>query len=402
MAGQAAAQEALRNSIAGEAASEARQRQMESLPYTIKSGDLRLLFSPSLGLDWNDNVLTSHSNPQDDFILRPLLGLNMNYPITRQNLLQINVTFGYEKYFEHDELSTWYVQSGSQLSFDISVGDFLINLHDRVSLVQDPASEAGVADTGRYGYFQNVLGFLTTWDLRDVMLSLGYDHLTYISTDNIYDYTDHSSEIPVFQAGLRLNPQLTTGVEGAVSFTTYDQKVLNDSVNYSAGVYADWRPGSSLRLRPRFGYTVYDFDQTSDVIEAQNQNGWYLDLTASHEFTRSMSYSLSGGHEFRFGISTDLIEDWYVRPGFTWNFAKNMRANTTFSYEHGERSHGVEGDSLSGERYDWMGTTIDLSYSPTRRLVVGLNYRLTLRSSSVGSQEYTQNRVGIMVTYRMQ
>ena len=71
----ATAQEALRDSLAGDAAAEARQIQLESLPYTFKSGDFRLLVVPSLGLDWNDNINCSKTDPEQDFILSPLVQL---------------------------------------------------------------------------------------------------------------------------------------------------------------------------------------------------------------------------------------------------------------------------------------------------------------------------------------
>jgi len=115
----APAQEALRNSLAGEVAAAARQIQLESLPYTFKSGDFRLLVVPSLSLDWNDNINSSKTDPEQDFILSPLVQLNASYPITRNNLLSLNVGAGYDKYFDHDQYSTWRLQSGTELSFDI-------------------------------------------------------------------------------------------------------------------------------------------------------------------------------------------------------------------------------------------------------------------------------------------
>src|SRR5208282_4582800 len=58
----ALAQEALYNSITEETAARARITQAESLPYTIKSGDFKLLAVPSFGVDWNDNVNTSKTD----------------------------------------------------------------------------------------------------------------------------------------------------------------------------------------------------------------------------------------------------------------------------------------------------------------------------------------------------
>src|SRR5947209_2953884 len=112
----APAQEALRNSLMGEAAAAARHVQLQSLPYTYKSGDLRVLVTPSVGLDWNDNVNTSKTNAESDIILRPFLQLSLSYPITQRNLLQLTVGVGYDKYFQHDHLSTLRLQSGSEVS----------------------------------------------------------------------------------------------------------------------------------------------------------------------------------------------------------------------------------------------------------------------------------------------
>src|SRR5215468_7770093 len=72
----AVGQEALRTSMAANAAAQSQAIQPEALPYTFKTGDLRLRVVPSVSLDWNDNVNATKENAQDDFILRPMLGLN--------------------------------------------------------------------------------------------------------------------------------------------------------------------------------------------------------------------------------------------------------------------------------------------------------------------------------------
>jgi hypothetical protein len=395
------AQEALHSSLAGDAAAEAQRIQQQSQPYTFKTGDFKLLITPSLGLDWNDNVYLSKDNTEDDFILSPTLALNASYPLTGYNLLNLSVTFGYDKYLNHNDLSRWNVQSGSALSFDVYVKDLWINLHDRVSYVQDPAIVAAVANTGSYGTFQNTAGLSGTWDLEDVKLTLGYDHQNLRTTSSQFDYTDNSTEMIVTRAGLQVHPKLTLGVEGTVSLTTYDQKVLNDNKGYSAGVYGDWRPGSYFSVQPRFGYTLYDFEQTSFFVKAQNENAWYADLTLAHQATDFMSYSLSAGHELTLGIEADSIEDWYFRPNINWTVIKDVGLQTSLFYEHGKQGGGQLA-SLLEEHFDWYGGGLTLSYSPMKKVSVSLNYRLTLRSSDVPSRGYSQNVVGILVTYAPQ
>jgi hypothetical protein len=395
------AQEALRYSIAGQAAAEARQIHPESLPYTFKTGELRVLLTPSLGLDYNDNINTVKSAHLDDFILRPLLQVNLNYPVTRYNLLRLDLGVGYDYYFQHPEYSGLRLQSGSALSFDMYVKDFWINLHDRFQYTQDSAGQSAVAGTGRYGGLDNTAGLSTTWDLQDITLNLGYDHNNFLSSSSEFAYIDHASELVVGRAGFRFHPRLTAGLESTASFTTYDQKFLNDNKSVSGGLYADWQPGDYFHVQPRAGYTAYLFDQTSPFVRAVDQDTWYADLTVSHDITEAISYSLSAGHEIRLGIQADTVNVWYFRPSINWRIIKDTGLQTAFFYEHGKQNLGGSTGTLA-ETYDWYGPNLAVSHALTSRINLALNYRLTLRSSDTTSRSYTQNLISLVLTYRPQ
>ncbi|MGA9778086.1 MAG: outer membrane beta-barrel protein [Verrucomicrobiia bacterium] len=396
----ALAQEALRDSLASDAAAEARKVQLESLPYTVKSGDFRLLFVPSLDLSWNDNVNIVKTDPEQDFILSPLVQLNASYPITQYNLLSLNVGAGYEKYFDHDEYSTWFLQSGTELSFDIYVKDFWINLHDRVNYVQDTSQQPALSGTATYATLNNTAGLSVTWDLNKLTFSAGYDHENIISpTSQQYESQDGATEMVYTRAGLEVYPGVTTGIEGTGSFTTYDQMTLNNNNSYSAGVYADWQPGKAFHVQPRVGYTIFQFQHTSQSIQTSDLNSWYADLNLMHQITDAIGYTLDAGHEVQTGIQSDVIEDWYVRPGVHWDIIRNVSLNTSLSYEHGNQGAGNVAGNLV-ETFDWFTTDVGASYSPMKRLSLGLDYRLTLRSSNVPTGEYTQNMITLSLTYQ--
>lgn len=399
----ATAQEALRSSLAGDAAAEARNLQLQSLLYTVKWGDFKLLVTPSLELDWNDNINLSKDNTEADFILRPLVALNASYPIGAYNLLNLSVAFGYDEYLIHNGYSQWRLDSGSELSFDVYVKDFWINFHDRPQYSQDPAQVAAVAGTGSgsYGTFQNTAGLSGTWDLEDVTLTLGYDHQNNRSLSSQFNQMNNSSELVVARTGLQFNPKLTVGVEGTATFTTYDQAVLNDNQQYSAGIYGDWRPGSYFSVQPRVGYTIFESGQTSSSVKGGNLASWYANLTLAHQVTDFLSYSLSAGHEITPGIQSDAIEDSYIRPSVDWNVIKDVTLQTSLFYEHGTEGGGQQA-SLLENNFDWYGGGLNLSYSLTKKVRISLNYLLTLRSSNVASREYTQNLVGLQITYTPQ
>lgn len=398
-AGVASAQEALRSALAGEAADQEHRRQWEAEAYTFKLKDFKLLASSSLGLDWNDNVtLNGSQEQQDDFILRPGVRLGASYPITQSQVLRLNVGFGYSKYFKHDELSTWNLTSDSGLSFDTYVKSFVFNLHDRFQYTQDSAREAAVANTGTYGNFQNTAGASVTWVPNDTTWTLGYDHLNYFSTSDEFERMNRATENFLARAGWRMDPRLTVGVEGTTSLTAYEQAILNDNTSYSAGVYADWQPGSRFHVQPRAGYSIFQFDQTSSNVSAQDLDSWYAGLNVSHQITDYVSYSVAAGREIRLGIESDALEDWYVRPSVRWALLQNVTLGAGFFFEHGKQSAGTLGHAAA-ETYDQYGGDFNAGYSIIRNLSMSLNYRLTVRDSNESSRNYTQNQVGLLFTY---
>jgi hypothetical protein len=395
----APAQDALRHSLAGDEAAEQRYRDAELQNYTLKTGDFKVLAVPSLEFDWNDNVNLSHTSPQQDFILKPMAQFSGSYPVTARNFLSFSVGVGYDEYLEHQNYGGVRVHSGSELAYDIYIKDLWINVHERPKYFQDPAGYASVANTATYGGLDNTAGLTTTWDLQDVVLTLGYDHENFVASSSQWEYVNHASELVLARAGFRLKPSITVGPEATGGFTSYDEQVLNNNQNYSIGAYADWRPGNYITIKPRAGYTLYDFDQTSHVIKAVNQDTWYADLTMKHEITEAVTYSLSAGHELSLGLQANSIEDWYLRPKVDLSIIKDVKLNASVSYEHGTQGGGLYG--TASETFDWFFGGLGASYQLTERLSTGLDYRFTIRGSNYASREYTQNLVGIHLKYQV-
>jgi len=121
-------------------------------------------------------------------------------------------------------------------------------------------------------------------------------------------------------------------------------------------------------------------------------------LTLAHQATDFLSYTLSVGHEVLPGVESDAIQDTYVRPAITWKMTKKITLQTSGFYEHGNESAGQQASWLENN-YNYYGGALSLSFSPMKRVSIGLNYRLTLRSSNVASGEYAQNQVGLQISY---
>jgi hypothetical protein len=394
------AQEALQNQTYGEDAAVARTKALQHQDYTVKYGDFRMLVTPYAGIQWNDNVNLSETNKMDDFILTPGVTVVSSYPFTERNVLFLDISVGYSRYLNHPSLSTFDLNSssGTGLSFDIGIKDVTINLHDWISYVQDAAQNGAVANTANYGTFQNTAGLAATWDLNKASLSAGYDHQTVLSTSAEFDNVNHSAELLFVRGGVMVHPQVTVGIESTAAYTRYDKDILNNNDAYTLGAYTDYTPDEFMKVSARGGYTTYQFQNSSPTVTTSDQNSWYADLVFSHQPTDVISYSLTAGHSVSLGTQSDLNENWHVRPNINWRIIKGWDFNTGFFYEHGKEGLGnVTGNNT--ETYDWYGGDLSVQHALTKNLTISLNYRLTLRNSDTPDNSYTQNLVGLQLTY---
>jgi len=416
----AVAQQALQNMVSEDQAALSRSQHMQSTEsgdYTFKSGDFRMMVSPSVALQYNDNVNLAQTNALDDYIVMPLVGVTASYPLTQQNLLYLDFSVGYNWYLKNPSFSSLSVNSmsGTGLSFDMVVKDLTINLHDQVNYTEGVGQQGGgptlsynsgtanVANTATFGTFQNTVGLLGTWDLNQVKLSLGYDHQNIISTSGQFNNIDHSAEIVMARAGFQLHPQVTAGMEATAAFTRYDQQILNNNNQYTVGPYVEYRPGKFFTLTARGGYSYSQFDQTSALIKTSSQGSWYANLSISHAVTDFLTYSFDVGREVQLGAVSDLEEDWYIRPNCTLTIINGLTLSPYFFYEHGNQGTGSTGSIpgyLNGA-FDYYGGGITLSHAITGRLSGSLSYQYMSHSSATPNSTYTQNLVALQITYHL-
>src|SRR3954468_22612933 len=263
----ARAQHAIRPSLAGEAAAEARRQSIDKIPYNLQVGPIKFRFSATMGFEYNDNInlaedgsftfpsltgpITVTTEKQSDFIIRPQINVNALWPVTQLNTLRLDLGIGYSFYLDHSNYNTTgvLVSPGSQLAFDIFVGDFRINFHDRFSVEQDPVAEIALSNVADYGRFQNTAGVSVLWDLNQAVVTLGYDHYNFIAINDAFDYLDRNADIFSGSIGFTPSATMTVGIEGSVVDTYYDKMVLNDSWSYSGGLFLETQLTTNLKIR---------------------------------------------------------------------------------------------------------------------------------------------------------
>jgi hypothetical protein len=390
------AQEAVRPSLAGEAAAEARRQSIDQIPYNLLLGPVRFRFSITTGIEYNDNINLAETNKQSDIIIRPQFNIDAIWPVTQLNTLRLDLGLGYGFYLDHSNANTngVLIQPGSQLAFDIFIQDFRINLHDRFSLQQDPVAQLQLSNVVDYGRFENTAGISVLWDLNKAVLTFGYDHYTYVSTTDTFSYLDRNAEILSFSAYFALTSTTGAGIETTAVYSYYDQGFLNDSVTYSIGPFVETQITNYLKLRVAAGYQFVNFDGGGAVSDSSDSNDFYANILLAHRINAAITQTISAGHESQLGVNSNFVALNYVRHTATWNIINRVLLATELFYEDGDDSGGIFSEHI--QRYGGAAT---LGYQLTPHITLGLRYQYTQKQSDQPGRDYKQNRVSLDATY---
>jgi len=361
-----------------------------------------------MGLEYNDNINIAEENTQSDFIFRPQVNLNAIWPVTQLNTLRLDIGLGYAFYAEHSRNNTngLLLTPGSQLSFDLFVGDFRINFHDRFSLEQDPIGEPQLSGVVDYGRFQNTAGVSVLWDLNKAVATFGYDHYTFIATNDDFDYLDRNAEILTGTVSFAVSTTTGAGLEASYVFNAYDQNVLNDSNTFSIGAFVETQLSSYIKLRVAAGYQKIAFDGDTVAFgpiadgsfiffsDSSDLDDFYVNALVSHRVNPALTHSIALGHESQLGVNSNYIKLNYVRHTATWNVINQTLLSTEFFYEDAEDSGG-----FIDEHFQRYGGAVTIGYQLTPHVTIGGRYQYTQKDSNVDLRSYVQNRISVDVTY---
>ncbi len=383
-------------SLASADAAAARRRAASTIGYyNLKIGPTAWRFGASLAVEYNDNVLLRENDQQGDFIFRPQINTQMLWPITDQNAINLTLGGGYSFYVQHSELDRFYITPGSELSFDLYVGDFWINVHDRFSISEDSYQDPTVTGTGNYSRLENALGLAATWDLNKVIIRGGYDHVDYIGLTGNQGQPDGRSELVSASAGYAIKPGMLGGIElgGGLLHYSGTNTSFSNAKQWNAGIFFDTQVSDYIHFRGSLGYTDYAPEDARTTNSFSDFTGVYALMEIQHRVNEYVDYTLTGGRNISFafyGGSVDLI---YARLAANWKIMRKISLGTGLDYEHGTQG------TFSGETFDRYGGSLNLSRSITSKSSAGLNYQIYWRTSDIEGRDYLNNIVSLNFMY---
>jgi hypothetical protein len=383
-------------SLASAQASETRRQAATTVGYyNLKLGPTTWRFGATLGTEYNSNV-RNEEDGVGDFIFRPGMDLHLLWPVTDRNALNLDLTAGYSFYATQTDLSRYYIEPGSGFSFDVFVGDVTINFHDRFSVQQDSYTDPTLAGQGNYSQFENTLGASALWDLNDIKLRAGYDHLTYTTIWGDGGRPDGASEIFFASVGAAVADSSILGVDFGAGMMSYDETEPNvtDGTQVNAGAFYEAPLTEYIAFRGTAGYTVYQPDPTDATNNlAEDFSGVYAQLALRHRVNQYLEYTLSGGRTITFAYYGGTVDLWTARWQGTWRVMQQINISSSIEYEHGTELF------QGGEVFDRVGLRLSAGRQITQKLGASLAYQIYWRESDLPGRDYVVQTIGLDLRY---
>jgi hypothetical protein len=396
------AQEALEESFAVDRSRRARKEAIDRNQYNLKAGPVLLRFDALMGFEFNDNPQLEDDPDEVDFAFRPQLDMAALWALNARNALSLNLGLGYVKYVNNTDLDHLIIAPNSEIAIDIYTGDFVINVHERVSHSQDPVSDPTVSGTGDFGGIENTVGVRADWNLNKLTVSAGYDHFNFISTgsgitngapSSTDDVQDRSSELFYVRGGVQLSPAVTVGVETSAGFTDYESDFFHDNSQFSVGPFVEAQITRDVKGRVAGGYIHSEFDDNSTGPAPKSVDDFYAEVSVEHQLSQYLSHKLSVGREARAGAASELVTLYYARYDNRWMMNRFSTLHTSLFYEDGRERSGI------AERFERVGAGLGVTVPLSRKLNASLTYQLLHKNSDQANRDYLQNSVTTELRY---
>ena len=385
-------------SAASAQAAEARKKAASTLEYTnLNLGPTMWNFKADETTIFTDNVNFSHTDAEADLVFRPEFLASLLWPLSPANNLTLRLGAGYSVYVRNPGLDRFFLTPGTETSFDLYSGDFVVEVHDRFSITDNAFQDATYAGTGDYQRLENTAGVAVTWDMGKLRFQSGYDHANYEAmTDNLR-IRDEQSELFTLSGSYALRPNIRSGLELSLGLTSYSWvtnsiTLEGDATQWSAGPFVEARLSQNLALRAGVGYTV--IEPQSGPSLGNRLEGTYARVGFAHRLNEQFDYTLNGSREIGFNSFGGIYNAYAVTWQGNWHILRKITLGTSFTYQHGSQvAYGVE-------TYDWFGPKLLISRPITRKLTAEFGYRYYWRGSTLPQNEYTANVFSLNLGYR--
>ena len=382
--------------------------------YNFALGPVRFGIALGFGAEFNDNITLAHDDRQSDIILRPLLNVDLMWPVTEAVTLKLQLGASYAKYMEHSEFDTGglLVSPTSALALTAQIGAVKLTVRDRFSYQEEPYNVAPLSNVGVFRRFENQGGFDLELPLNEaVTLAGGYDHYNLWTFDEEFASETRAIDTLFIRPTYQLTPGIKLGLFGSLSYVNFEDEDRKDATGTLVGPFVDIQFSPVLALYVEAGYQALNFDGESTFDDEFYKNltedersllrddsdfsGFYFKMELSHKpIDNVFEHAISASRTAEIGFGSDFYEIYHFEYNASFKGIAKTEIGPSVFYEHYETSGEF------GEEADRWGAAIGIRHHLTNSLTLGLDYRFLYKDSNIPQADYYQNIAFLSVHYR--
>jgi hypothetical protein len=369
--------------------------QIANQPYNLQIGPVTLRADAGSTVSYNDNINLAETGRQHDWIITPDVNIHGLWQVTDLNVLTFDLGVGYEKYLLHPSDSSPLISPDSQARFKIFVGDFKITLHDAFTYQNNPTQVGQLSNVSQFQYFSNDAGITVDWDVGDMTVTLGYDHINFYVFQQTYSYLDYQTDTVSPQVTFSFSKTIQAGFNASLGSTRYDQTVQNNSTQLSGGPFVSAQISENLSINAQAGWEFTDYAKGGSNGDSSNIDSFYGNVGITHRINDALQQSLTFGRAYLPGITSNYTDQIYANYTPTWHATSLFDIAPQFSWQQLQDS-----EATVRQNSTIFGAGLNIGFKLTEHSTVNSTYSYLMKNSNLNSTSYSQDLVSLGLKYQ--
>jgi hypothetical protein len=382
------------------------------VPYNIKLGPIPFRLSANLNVEYSDNSVRSNQERTSDVSVLPQIDMTGFVRLAPSITLSLEAGIGYITYVNQTQpdrvlpIASAALNPATGFSFNVKIGKFLVNFHDRPEVPRFEVSAVTQRDQSQYNSFVNTAGTTLLWDMNSKLAAtFAYDHINQFALNSSAQSSDQSTESFLSSLSYKLSDALGVGFEAGLSMINYKDDFLNSGSNYHLGPTFQLRLSDYLSMQGAFGYQGGSYGSGGRTGDTSELGSYFVNVGIYNNLNPWFSHSLSIGHQAEQGVVSNFTESNYVHYQAGWDVIRKVNFGLFASFVDAKESGGVLAEHI---HYYVFGVSAGLQL--TQKLFASLIYQFTKRETLADESQqmdltshsdlaFNENRVSLHFGY---
>jgi hypothetical protein len=398
------------------------------LIFAVTSSFAKLTITPSLTVkeEYNDNILLTNSDREDDFITTVYPNITIKYSPNKSLDLDLDYGLNFKFYSQHSELNNTSIRETQEMKLKAQIRPLsrifidIFDLYRRVpiDLRRKIALENEVVNKTESNTF-SVSPYMILSLTSTVSTTVGYGY------ENIWYKDEEAIDSQSHSAFLTLSKKFSSRMNGTMKYNYLayrpdlqnKQNTADEYDRHDGSLAVAYRILPTLEIRGEIGEARFDFREDKDTkstfwkietdysfeaieatsIEASYSTFFYNSTTSGIFKRRKIDVYFKTGKTFKLIINPYYSTDRYFDSdredrviGGTFNISRPLSKKIAFSLNGELERQKFSPEDERVERYS-LGTNLD--YRVSRSIITSLGYRYNNRNSDIDTDDFHNNIV---------